>query len=157
LVYHCLSAMNMSHVYSTCLDLFSFFKLDIVRNGGLGIFIFLMVFTFVFPDLWDFIPIVCFKHAFTISIIQFLKLLLIKNKISFGIVKILRYIRSDMYICTLRLQQTRSYYILPKAPTRSTLSYTCHTMKQSNLIKREQTGIRKMTLNEIKHIHLLFL
>jgi hypothetical protein len=32
------------------------------------------------------------------------------------IVKILRYIRSDMY--TLRLQQTRSYYILPKAPTR---------------------------------------
>jgi hypothetical protein len=57
-----------------------------------------------------------------------------------GIVKILRYIRSDMYICTLRLQQTRSYYILPKAPTRPTLSYTGHIMKQSNLIKTEQTG-----------------
>jgi hypothetical protein len=34
----------------------------------------------------------------------------------------------------------RSYYILPKAPTRPTLSYTGHIMKQANLIKREQTG-----------------
>jgi hypothetical protein len=54
-----------------------------------------------------------------------------------GIVKIVCYIRSDMYTAS---SQTRSYYILHKAPTCSTLSYTSHTMKQSNLIKREQTG-----------------
>ena len=54
-----------------------------------------------------------------------------------GIVKILVILGQT---CTLRLQQTRSYYILPKAPTRPTLSYTGHIMKQSNLIKREQTG-----------------
>ena len=53
------------------------------------------------------------------------------------IVKIIRYIMSDMYTAS---SQTRRYYILPKAPTCSTLSYTGHTMKQSNLIKREQTG-----------------
>ena len=49
-----------------------------------------------------------------------------------------RYIRSDMY--TAPSTNYRSYYILPKAPTRPTLSYTGHIMKQSNLIKREQTG-----------------
>ena len=42
-----------------------------------------------------------------------------------GIIKILG------QACTLRLQQTRSYYILHKAPTRPTLSYTGHIMKQS--------------------------
>ena len=52
-----------------------------------------------------------------------------------GIVKILCYIRSDMYTAS-----STSYYILPKVPTRPTLSYTGHIMKQSNLIKREQTG-----------------
>jgi hypothetical protein len=62
------------------------------------------------------------------------------------IVKILRYIRSD--ICTAS-SQTRSYYLLPKAQTCSTLSYTSHTMKQSNLIKREQTGQSLQSTSDI--------
>jgi hypothetical protein len=51
-----------------------------------------------------------------------------------GIVKILRYIRSDIYTASA------TNYTLPKDPTRPTLSYTGHMMKQSNVIKREQTG-----------------
>jgi len=57
-----------------------------------------------------------------------------------GKLEILKYYAILGQTCTLGLQQTRSYYILPKAPTRPRLSYTGHIMKQSNLIKREQTG-----------------
>ena len=57
-----------------------------------------------------------------------------------GKLEILKYYAILGQTCTLSLQQTRSYYVLPNVPTLPTLSYTGHTLKQSNLIKREQTG-----------------
>jgi hypothetical protein len=47
------------------------------------------------------------------------------------------------------VQQTEQ--LQAKAPTHPTLSYTGHIMKQSNLIKREQTGqsLQSTTFNAV--------